>query len=471
MFPGYIQPRSPDPEILSQYVDHPWARLTTTRRAIYDPLLTMMYRTRNTYQQYVTHRMNMGDRRTQEMIVSEMYDIHPNFNEVDMRALSVPTSGTDTRQRSIRFKRYAGRMSFHRVDAWLTYFSNIGGIDGYRALINGQLGFQMNRVMELLARNAMLQMPFTMQPSGTLPGHLTEKDKISTPMLDEIYTQFLYRQVPYITGGMRPGWQPGQIVCVTTPGVLYDLQKQTDPHDWLSINAYANPQQLLTNEVASFKNIRFVTSDANVLWNFGAKEAQVAVSSPIKEGDGASKALVDTVWTVGQPNATNYIQLAATDVDGNTVDATYMAEHFRVNDYLTIHSSRTSDFGVTNGPDYRDGRLVSMRIASVDTANRRVSFTDPILSPFDTELSSGVYAYVTKGLHVHVSMFIGAQDAVMMGIGEPPRIYVQRPLDVFESMYNVAWDMFVGYQPWNPFAVTPVFSSGLVSIVGKRLQG
>jgi hypothetical protein len=116
MFPGYNQPAMADSEILSSYVDHPWARLTTTRRASYDPFLYQMYRTKSVYSQYVTHRKFMGDERTMEMYVTEMFDIHPNFNELDFRQMSVKTTGIDTRQRKISFKRYGGAMSFDRMD-------------------------------------------------------------------------------------------------------------------------------------------------------------------------------------------------------------------------------------------------------------------------------------------------------------------------------------------------------------------
>jgi hypothetical protein len=176
--------------------------------------------------------------------------------------------------------------------------------------------------------------------------------------------------------------------------------------------------------------------------------------------------LVDAVYLVGQPNAKHYIQLAATDVDSATVDAAYMNEHYHTNDIVTLHVTRTNKFNNDNGPDYRDGRLMNLRIAKVDADNRRLSFTDPIRQDFDVDLGSTVYAYVSKGVHVHVSLFLGGSDGVMLGVNQPPRLYVRPPMDQFQMMWSTSWDALMGYQPWNPYVVTPVFTSGMISMFG-----
>lgn len=480
--PGYTKPPTSSPEILTNYSENPWARLETGRRTWYDPYLYMMYRTKSIYSGYVRHQIDFTSIRSNTAVMTEAYDPHINYNPIDRRQLSVAATGIDTRQRQFTFYRYGDAVKYSRADANAWAFNNLKDLSAIAAIAQSQLGMQIVGTMDMLARNTMFQSPYFFLANGEggsgnpNMSSISVNDKLTTNMIEDIYMSFMFQQAPYLSGastwwGNESGFTPGTMVCLTTPGIIRDIKEQ-HPRDWFAIHAYANPSQLLTNEVGTFMNTRFVVSPHNVLWNHGKLQAQVAVSEPIQEGDGAPDELVDRTWMVGQPNAKHYIQLAATDEAGATVDAAYMNANFKIDDKITLHFSRTADFGQTspNGPDYRDGRIVNARIVKIDANNRRLSFDRPIMLPFTTEAATGKYAYVSKGVHIHVSLFFAGSDAVVLGVAQPPTVYYPPQLDMFQMQHIVAWDALLAYDTYNPHVMMPVFSAGRVAMQGSVLQ-
>lgn len=250
---------------------------------------------------------------------------------------------------------------------------------------------------------------------------------------------------------------------IISPGVFFDLQQQSEPKDWISRIAYGAPTRLLNYEVGTFRNVRWVVTPKATLFNCGAITIQATVTSAINAGDGApdpNSTKVDATYKVGQPGATHYVQL-----NGST-DMT----QFAVNDEVTLHVQRTSANGVTNGVDYTDGKLHNLRIISIDAGNHRLSFERPVMVDFTTDLGAGVYAYVTKGVHIHASMFIGGPDAIVNGIGRPPRLHTPAPVDDFDAIYRFSWDSFQGYTVYNPSVCEVVYTAGSVRMVGGMLQ-
>jgi hypothetical protein len=78
------------------------------------------------------------------------------------------------------------------------------------------------------------------------------------------------------------------------------------------------------------------------LFNMGPITKQVAVTEPINAGDGApdpdNDDPIDNTWYVGQASSgiKHYVQ-CSDFADGN----------FAVGDFVTLHTSRTSSWGVT----------------------------------------------------------------------------------------------------------------------------
>lgn len=444
--------------------DHPWAGITTKERLFYDPVLRDVYRWKAVFGPYITFQQNLANRQAKTMNITSLYDIHANFDRLGLRDMSLPASHVDSRGLEITFERYGGKVAYHTYDEIITYWQYSGGnLSAVRRIVQDKLGQHMVDVQDMLARNAMLSVPFKMYGGdATSFAELTSDDKITTSKLNEIHLGMKYRGVPYAQTG---NGSVGSIVCITSPGVIFDLQQQTDPKDWLTVMAYADPSRLLNYEVGTYRNIRFVETPKCTLFNAGAQVIQANISVAIAAGDGSpdpNATLVDGTYKVGQPGAAHFIQLA-----GGT-DMT----KFAVNDIVSIHVQRTSAFGVTNGVDYRDGKLTNRRIVSIDDGGAgRLAFDQPVMIDFDVNLGAGVYGYVTKGMHVHSAIFVGGSDGIVMGVGRPPRLHAPGPIDDFDSIYRFSWDSFQGYCNYNPNVLETLFVGASFRQVGGMLQG
>lgn len=346
----------------------------------------------------------------------------------------------------------------------MTYWQTAGArASVLRSIVNDKLGRHMSDVMDLLSRNALLAAPYKRYMGDDTTnkfGGITAQDKFNIDMLSEVHLGMSYRDVPYAS---NPNGTFGSIICITSPGVLHDLRHNQTIEKWTYPIAYADATRLLNEEFGSFMNVRFVRSPKATLFNCGTIVSQATVTSPIAAGDGSPNTKVDGVYQVGQPGATHYIQL-----DSGTTMSDFSEE-----DIVTIHIQRTSANGVTNGVDYTDGFLQNRRIApgGVDTSNKRLSFEEPIMTDFSTDLGGGVYAYVTKGQHIHTSIFIGGDDGVVMGVGQPPRLHTPPPVDDFDSIFRFTWEAFLGWSIYNPKVLEVVYSAGSFRNVGPMLAG
>lgn len=447
----------------SLYGDNPWEGITTNQRMFYDPMLRDVYRQRAVFGPYVNFRQNLGDVRAKTMTITSLFDIHANSDKIGLRDMMIPASHVESRSQQITFDRYGGKVAYHVYDDIITYWKNGGSSASViRAIINDKLGQHMIDVQDMLARNAFLSVPHKLYAGGGSSFADLESDNtLSTKDLGEIHLGMKYRGVPY---AQSANGNVGTIVCITSPGVIYDLQMQTDPKDWLWPMAYADPSRLLNYEVGTYKNVRFVETPKATLFNAGVQTIQATVSVAINAGDGSpdpETTAVDQTYYVGQPGATHYITLTA---------GTDMTK-FAVNDIVTIHSQRTNAHGVTNGVDFRDGTVTNRRIVAIDAGNRRLSFDQPIMIDFTVALDTNVYAYVTKGRHVHAAIFVGGSDGIVMGIGRAPRLHTPVMIDDFDSIYRFSWDSYQGYNMYNPNVLETIFVSASFRNVGPMLQG
>lgn len=441
------------------YPDNPWEMVTANQRKWYDPYLRTVYRKKRVFGQFTTFQNNLGSVNAKTMQISKLFDVHANTDPIGLRQMWLDARHLDSESLDITFSRYGGKVALHAYDDIINYWREGGSSASVlRTIINGKLGQHMTDVQDMLSRNALLNVPYKLYAGGAADfGTLTASDRITTQLLKEIHLGMKYRDVPY---AQSTDGSVGSIVCVASPGVLFDLQTQTDPDAWLWPLAYADPSRLLNYEVGSYQNVRFVESPKCTLFNCGdwaTSGIQTTVTTAINAGDGAPTALVDGVFSVGQGGVRNYIQLAS------TADMT----KFAVNDIVTIHVDRTSANGVTNGVDYTDGKLHNRRIVEIDAGAYKLKFEEPIMEDFSVDLGSGVYAYVTKGIHVHAAIFIGGQDGIVNGVGRPPRMYTPPPVDDFESIYRFAWDSYQGYGVFNPKVVETFLCSASFRNVGN----
>ena len=446
------------------YADNPVEVLDKNQRVWYDPNVLQLFRNRSLFSDIMTYARNLNDVRATSMIVTQVLEPHANYNALATRQLWLPAMHIDSRSIEITFAHHGGKVALHEYDDLVTYWK-ADARGGLRNILNRVLGSHIINVHDYLARNALINGALTQTGytyyAGTATGFndITATDKMTPDIAAEIQLGMKYREV---AGALNPDGSAGAVVCYTSPGVIFDLQK--DP-DWVEVAKYADPQRLFKYEVGSYKNVRFVESPRLVLWNCGAVEFQETISAAANAGDGApppASTKVDGTYMVGQTSAgiVNYIQLSGTPVAGT------LAANVQVNDIITIHLSRTSAFGVTNGVNPFDGTLHDRRVVSIDTGNNRIVLDKPIMMDFATDLGSGVFGYVTKGFNVHSSIFVGAPQGIVTGVAAPIRLHTPPPIDDLMSIYRYSWNDRMGHQPYAPEVFEVVFSSGAVRFKG-----
>ncbi|PJF45104.1 MAG: hypothetical protein CUN55_00510 [Phototrophicales bacterium] len=443
-----------------QYPSNPWSNVSTNQREIYDPLLRDIFMERAIFSRYVTTQFNLnGDQRTKTMHITSLIPPHPNFDPIGLRSLWADASHIDSFERTITFNRYGGKVAYHEHDDLITYWRQSGqSLPGLNRIIRSGLGQHMVDTLDYLARNAFLSGSFALygQSTGTDFSAISSTDKITTQLLDDIHLGMSYRNVPYASA---PNGIQGNIVCVTSPGVIYDLKREASNNGesaaFIDIVKYADSVRLLNSEVGTYRNVRFVQTPRATLYNCGTITAQATITAPVTAGDGAPSTAVDGVKTVGQSAATHYITVSS--VAG-----------FSVNDILTIHTTRTNAYGITNGVDYADGTVHNLRVVSIDSGNNRISFDRPVMIDFDTDLGGGVYGYVTKGRHIHTAIFLGGADGVVMGVNVPPRLHFPPAVDDYESMVRISWDAYIGNTVFNPEVFEVLYLDGSFRVKGPR---
>jgi hypothetical protein len=151
----------------------------------------------------------------------------------------------------------------------------------------------------------------------------------------------------------------------------------------------------------------------------------------------------------------------------------FTAADFKVDDVVTFHLVRTSDFGVTNGVDYRDGMTFNRFVKYVDTTPGacKIGFDRPILWDFTTDLGGTVYAYVTKGVNVHTTTYIAGPGAVVAGVTQTPQLHVPPVVDDLESLFRFSWDAYVKYQTFRAEFAENVFHAGEHRVSGGVSTG
>lgn len=445
------------------YADNPVEVLDKNQRVWYDPDILSLFRQRALFANVMTFARNLGDVRATSMVVNQLLEPHANYNPLATRQLWLPAMHIDSRAIEITFQHHGGKVALHEYDELVTYWRS-EGTQGLRAILNRVLGYHIIDVHDYLARNAMIrgalaQTGYTyFAGSATDFDDMVDADRMTPDISAEIQLGMKYREV---AGALNPDGSAGAVVCYTTPGVIFDLQK--DP-DWVEVAKYADPARLFRYEVGSYKNVRFVESPRLVLWNSGAVAFQAPISAAAHAGDGSpnpNSAKVDGTYMVGQTSAgiVNYLQL------GSPVTGT-LASDVALNDIITIHVSRTSDFGVTNGVNPFDGMTTNRRVVGIDSGAGQIKLDKPLMVDFATDLGGGVYGYVTKGKNVHSSIFVGAPQGIVVGVAAPIRLHTPPPIDDLQSIYRFSWNDRMGHQPFAPEVFEVVFSSGSVRVKG-----
>jgi hypothetical protein len=316
---------------------------------------------------------------------------------------------------------------------------------------------------DLLARNALIGGALTTgyslygsTGSGVDFSSISQSDLYTPGIGADIWLGMGYRGVP---GALGPSGAGGSMICYTSPGVIYDIQKNDD---WEDAHKYASQVLLLNYEAGSYKNIRYVQTPKCTLWNCGDIIARAPISRAVYAGDGAPPhtTKVDGTYKVGQQGSgiVNYIQL--------DTFTTGTIANIDVGDIVTFHQTTTDDYGVTGGVDFNEGKLTNRRVISKDTVNGRLVLDLPFLVDFDSDMGGGVYGYVTLGRNIHSSIFVGGPQAIVAGVAQQPLFYELSPIDDFNAIYRFSFDQYIGYQPYRPEVFEVVFTAGTTRVKG-----
>jgi len=445
------------------YSDEPFSIMDQNQRTWLDPDLIDIWRLKSVFRPLITFTKNLGDIRATSMTVTQLLDPHPDTTVLSPRQIWMPSMHLDSRSVDITFSHNGNKIALHKYDDMITYWRQ-NRQAGLRSIARGALGQAEVDMNDLLARNAMLSASrttgyslFGSSGSGTSFASIGTSDLYDPDIGMDIWLGMTYRNVP---GALGPNGPDGSIICYTTPGVLYNVQKNAE---WQSVREYLQDRTLLNYEVGAHKNVRYVQTPKCTLWNCGTIIARAPISLAVSAGDGApppGSVKVDGTYKVGQTSSgvRNYIQLGTF--------TTGSISSFAVNDILTFHQTTTDSYGITGGVDFNEGKLTNRRIVGIDTGNGRLTLDTPFLVDFDSDLGSGVYGYVTKARNIHASIFVGGPQAVVAGVAQQPQFYELDPIDDFKAIYRFSFDQYIGYQPYRPEVMEVLFTAGTTRVKG-----
>lgn len=445
------------------YSDEPFSIMDKNQRTWLDPDLIDVWRQRSVFRPLITFTKNLGDMRATSMTVTQLLDPHADTTPLSPRQIWMPSMHLDSREVEITFDHNGNKIAYHKYDDMITYWRK-NNKAGLRAIARGALGQSEVDMNDMLARNALiagsLTTGFSLYGSSGSSANFSQistADVFDPDMGSDIWLGMSYRNVP---GAIGPSGAGGSLICYTSPGVIYDIQK--DP-EWISVHQYLQDRMLLNYEVGAYKNTRFVQTPKCTLWNCGTIIARAPISLAVFAGDGApdpSSTKVDGTYRTGQTTTTvrNYVQLGTF--------TTGSISELAVNDILTFHQTTTSAYGVTGGVNFNEGKLTNRRIVGIDTDNGRLTLDIPFLVDFDTDLGGGVFGYVTKARNIHASIFIGGPRAIVAGVAQQPMFYELDPIDDFKAIYRFSYDQRIGYQPYTPEVMEVVFTAGTTRVKG-----
>ncbi len=471
----------------SNYGIDPWNNITQNERTWYDPLLREQYRRNSVYSQHVTMKVDMNGPKARTIVFNDLIPPRANIAPIGNREMNATRLYTDSYQRQVTTARYGNGMSLHRESQLFSYWEKNGNIAGIANIINSGMGQVIVDHLDQLARNEFFAHPNSFIGLNSASSFATlsnTTDKMTTDLVDDIWLALRDREIPYTA--LPTGYITGdEAICLTTAGAVYDLKTEVGTGagglNFVDINKYTEQGRslLIKGELGTYRGIRFVDSPFAKIWNGGVVMNQTTIKSPVTPGSGApdpSTVAVEGTRHVGQPGSTHYIVVQ----DGSA---------FVVGDMLTIHQVKHttgsvaaySGAGSPNGVVYNDPMKQDVELYSIDTTGgagaHKLTFKMPYMMTaidgkgLETDLGGGVYGYVTRAQTIHSALFLTpglSSNALVAGVTQQPNIYTPKPIDDYESMYRVSYDMWIKYQLWDARAYHLCWLTGPSSLIGKR---
>lgn len=449
----------------STYYDaNPVAAWDKNKWTLYDPHIDLRFRQIAMFSPLVTWATleSLGAGNAPVFVTGrEMLQPHVNQNSIGLRQRYLDAMYTDTRERRIVSSgHYGSKVQFEKYDPLINMWRN-GGSSGFiNGILNQVLANSVVWTHEKIARDAVIRNTNIKTYAGgatTAAGMAATSDyKFDIKQLRDVALRLSARSYFALqTWGDYLNPVPGNNdkLVVTTPGVIYDLYDQMES-EWMQDLRDLKDQRILNGGAIRYNGWTFIESWDAALWNAGAITRQVLVTSPITAGDGApdpTTTAIDDVFYTGQSSSSlkHYVQCS----DLGT-------SQFSVGDFVTLHVGRTTEFGVTDGADYLDGRSMRLEVYSVDEVNERLVFRTPVMADYQdgftcSSLSGSAatpttgYAYITKGAHINPAFMFGARGGNFFAIRQPVQLHTPVPVDDLETVQRISWDEFGSMNKWN----------------------
>ena len=374
-------------------------------------------RTKSILTPFCTMKTDFRAKDTGQIVYTEVMDTEPNWNAGSETTPWLSGAYLDSRSLTLALAIHNDVIKISEYNELVNFWNN-GDLTG---LVQGKLGQNMVEHLDHLALVAFLSHPNKQFQTHTSRATLVAGDNFDVSKVEDVRLTLEESEVPGVTSNDPD--EVGAIVCVTTPGVIRDIRiAASSTGKWVEAQNYAGTTRRFTGEMGTWNGVRFVKTNRCKLRNMGTTIAQTTLSAPTVPGQGAA-ATVDTVWSVGQSSSTRYIPVTA--ITG-----------FVVGQYITISAA-----GVGTTVKESDGTAETRRIVAIAALQLTVD------RPFLKAHNSG--DYVTCGLDVHTSIFIGG-PGVVYAVGEQPHPFSLPVIDDAGMIRRFAWRGFLKYQLFRP---------------------
>lgn len=400
--------------------------IPASQRTYYEMLLLDTIRVQSILLNFCRYKEDFEATKSGKMTFTEVLDAAPNWEPHPESVVWLKGGHLDSRQISITLQIHGDVLKFNDYADQVTFW-NRGDL---RSLIRGKLGQLVTDEIDILARNAFMDHPAPLFPnSHTALTDLTGADIMTPTHVQDLVVDLEENNIPGVFSPADGGG--AAIACVTTPRVIRDIRYAAES-PWLEVQAYEGTGRIFKNEVGMWNGVRFIKSNRLHLRNYGDVQQQTQLVGDTVPGQGAAE--IDGVYTVGQPGADTFIEVA---------DAT----GFAVNDVVTIHVFDNAVSEVQKG----DGTQETRRIVGIN--GNEISFDTPLLKEHAQD------DFMTKATDIHCSLFLGG-PGVVMGVGERPNIRILPKIDDLQLINRYAWRGFFKMQMFRPEYTRVLYTTG-----------
>lgn len=446
------------------------------RSAILD---TAFHRTNVNFTPLVGHSMTMTEGIDWDGYMytgGEVVPAHVNHEPIGRYQRMMGPIYVDTRQRKVRARyRYGAKWQNDVRDQMVTRYGKDTPSFITRVL-EEQLADQIVGIQENLARDAYMDnalFPFLAHNGAAFDLGTSDFSTLGASadyvfdltLLEQVALRMSYRSEDTLhQWGSYAQPVPGEnfrnsVLVLATTGTFWTIWNSAAQQLMIDLRQLQD-DRIINNQggAVQYRNMVIVdTGHSMILWNAGNITKQVAVTSPIKWGDGATApaTAVDSMWYTGQSaEPTHYLQCSA-----------FAAGAFAKGDFISVHTAQTDEYGITGGCDPLHGKTVRAEVYSVDAATDRITLRKPMTEAFedaftysnlDGAAAAGqAYAIVTKAQHVHPTFVIGARECIQWVARKQPTggfIEYNRPTDNdvdFPSVVRVTANWYGEMNPWN----------------------